>query len=258
MNCFSCLNLSSNLSGERGGKRFFWHLRGADRSLRCSRGHRSRSGLCPDVCHRLSSRTRSMPGRHNKKQICNFQLAPVRTTQKCTDGGRMWTHVSFVPHVFVSRLLQCILHASQKHHPLWSYVPTVLPKGKCGCSLGSADLYERWNNTNHQDMVQCRNKTTPKKLTLMLELGKGNVHNKRTRLSMRKKDTVTPKITYNGHTHSSNVLKSEPPTVQEDIIEWLRAQPSSSKLLEREACSQTRKSRISTWKASSPKRRRGC
>ena len=163
----------------------------------------------------------------------------------------MWTHVSCVPHVFVSRLLQCISHASQKHHPLWSYVPTVLPRGKCGCSLGSADLYERWNSTNHQehgtapkkqlvdhgslsqqnklariDRAHLPQRVHEPKLTLMHELGKRNVYDKK-RLPRRKKDTVTPKITHNGHTQCSNVLKSEPPTVQEDIIEWLRAQPSS-------------------------------
>ena len=117
----------------------------------------------------------------------------------------MSTYVSCVPHVFVSRVLQCISHASQKHHPLWSYVPTVLPRGKCGCSLGSADLYERWNSTNHQehetapkkqlvdhgslsqqnklariDRAHLPQRVHEPKLTLMHELGKRNVHDKKT------------------------------------------------------------------------------
>ena len=171
----------------------------------------------------------------------------------------MWTHVLSVPHVFVSRLLQCISHASQKHQPLWSYVPTVRPSGKCGCSLGSADLNERWNNTNLQehetapkrqivdygsvsqqnnaeeiDRARLPERVHEPKLTLTHEFGKRHVHNKRTRLCMRKKDTVTPKIMYHGHTQSSHVFKSEPPTVQEDIIEWLRGQPSSRSLLTNE------------------------
>ena len=131
----------------------------------------------------------------------------------------MWTHVSCVPHVFVLRLLQCISYASQKHHPLWSYVPTVLPRGKSGCSLGSADLYERWNSTNHQehgtapkkqlvdhgslsqqnklariDRAHLPQQVHEPKLTLMHELGKRNVHDKKKRLSMRKKYTVHQKL----------------------------------------------------------------
>ena len=95
-----------------------------------------------------------MPGRHNENKSATFNLhlyAKLKMHRRRSD-------VSFVPHVFVSRLLQCISHASQKHHPLLSYVPTVRPSGKCGCSLGSADLNERWNNTNLQE-----HETAPKR-----------------------------------------------------------------------------------------------
>ena len=225
-----------------------------------------------------------MPGRHNKKT--NLQLSTCTCTHnsKCTDGGRMWTHVSCVPHVFVSRLLQCISHASQKHHPLWSYVPPVLPRrrcgGRCGCSLGSADLYERWNSTNHQehgtapkkqlvdhgslsqqnklariDRAHLPQRVHEPKLTLMHELGKRNVYDRKT--SAQAKERYRNLQNYPQWAHAK--LECAQKRASDCARRYYRMAPNTTivvQLLEREAYSQTKKSRINTWKASSPKRPR--
>ena len=139
--------------------------RGAHRT-RCLRGHRSQPGLCPDALERLSSRMRSMPGRHNKNKstvrnaqttvgcgpmcclslmclcdgCCNASPMPRKST---THSGRTWTRCQAVS-----------VAAALVRRTFTNDGTTPITK--------NTRLRRRDNLSKRS---QCRNKSTPQELT---------------------------------------------------------------------------------------------
>ena len=221
-----------------------------------------------------------MPGRHNKKQICNFPLGTVRTTQNAQ------TAVGCGPMCRLSHMCLCHVCCNASRMPRKSTTHSGRTCPRCCQAVSVAAALVRPTFTNDGTTTNHQEHETPKrqlvdhgsvsqqnnadeinrerlpervhepKFTLMHELGKRNVHNKRTRRSMQKERDRNPK-NYPPWAHAK--FECAQKRASNCARRYYRMAPSTTivvQLLDREACSQTKKSRINTWKASSPKRPR--